>query len=741
MKGLLFQYNLRISVAEERMRKSSLIVVISVLAATMLAGLVVFPENVRASTLYVGGTGAGNYTFIQDAIDDAYPGDTVFVFSGVYLERILINKTISLVGEDGNVTIYGTGGMTHTVVNVSADWVNITGFTLQDPADEVTFGLMLNSSKFVSIRDCNISGNTIGVYLRHSDNNTLSAITSINRDTSFRLRFSHNNTISNAKLASRNVGIYLHQSSNNTLTNLSVGHSSFPTRMGVDLYYSPDNIIANSEFLMNLSVGITGILMFESPRTDIENNRITDSFNGIGFLGQSSRNCTVVNNTISGGINLGISASNDNAILNNTVSGYFYGIYNANRDLIAGNTLHSNYFGMGIANNNTVAGNTIHGNDEGILLFGDNNTLVNNSIFLNAYGIHVDSGEGNRIYHNSFVTNFVQALDEGGTNQWDNGYPSGGNYWSDYAGVDLKWGPDQNLTGSDGIGDTPYEIDFGTRDRYPLMSPTVSPPPRAPTALRASLSGLNSENVTLNWSLSPDDGGGFRNVVGYDIYRGSTLDPEGSGYALIASVPNGTMAFIDAFAGEGDPSDYFYLVRAIDVNGSGACALNQAGKFTRVLAQGPNLISIPLIQLDRSIEGVLQTVSHDKAWFYDSVSQEWKSYMKSKDYRGALRDIHEAMGVWVDVTRESNLTVAGVVPHETTIHLNQGWNLVGFPSFNTTYTVADLKAETGAVRVEGFDPLNPPYFLKVLADGDVLQAGQGYWVKASAATTWTVSGF
>jgi hypothetical protein len=57
----------------------------------------------------------------------------------------------------------------------------------------------------------------------------------------------------------------------------------------------------------------------------------------------------------------------------------------------------------------------------------------------------------------------------GYANFWDNDYPSGGNYWSDYSGVDFNSGPYQNLTANDGIGDTPYTI-----DRYPLMAPFKS---------------------------------------------------------------------------------------------------------------------------------------------------------------------------------------------------------------------------------------------------------------------------
>jgi hypothetical protein len=61
-----------------------------------------------------------------------------------------------------------------------------------------------------------------------------------------------------------------------------------------------------------------------------------------------------------------------------------------------------------------------------------------------------------------------------GPNTWDNGYPSGGNYWSDNGGADSYSASYQNETGSDGIGDAPYVIDSNNTDRYPLMGPIES---------------------------------------------------------------------------------------------------------------------------------------------------------------------------------------------------------------------------------------------------------------------------
>ena len=111
--------------------------------------------------------------------------------------------------------------------------------------------------------------------------------------------------------------------------------------------------------------------------------------------------------------------------------------------------------------------------------------------------------------------------------------------------------------------------------------------------------------------------------------------------------------------------------------------------------------------------------------------------MKSKDYRRGLWSVNHTMGLWVNVTRDCNLTVAGAVPPQTTIHLYEGWNLVSFPSFNASYTVADLKTEAGATRVEGYDSA-PPHHLRVLGDAELLLPGYGYWVRVSAETDWIV---
>ena len=152
----------------------------------------------------------------------------------------------------------------------------------------------------------------------------------------------------------------------------------------------------------------------------------------------------------------------------------------ANNVSLAGFTIRNGTKGIFIIDSdfNIISGNTVTENHQGIYLYAacacnpsSRNTIRNNVIRNNEFGIYLDVSDYNIIYHNNFIDNINQAnIGLGDVNTWDDGYPSGGNYWSNHSPADLYSGSYQNVTGKDGIGDTAYVIKGASnKDNYPLV--------------------------------------------------------------------------------------------------------------------------------------------------------------------------------------------------------------------------------------------------------------------------------
>ena len=84
----------------------------------------------RGDILYVGGSGEGNYSKIQNAIDNASDGDTVFVYKGIYYEHLKIGKDVNLFGQDKEKTVIDASGI-ETAVQIGG-YVNLSGFTIRN---------------------------------------------------------------------------------------------------------------------------------------------------------------------------------------------------------------------------------------------------------------------------------------------------------------------------------------------------------------------------------------------------------------------------------------------------------------------------------------------------------------------------------------------------------------------------------------------------------------------------------
>ena len=203
----------------------------------------------------------------------------------------------------------------------------------------------------------------------------------------------------------------------------------------------------------------------------------------MGMYIESRSNVTIKNAKIKG-FESGISffgytpALKFNKVVGNYIVNNSYGIrvVGDSYNIIAGNNILNNTWGVILfaSSNNTIVGNNIIANDKGITLWdgSSNNSIFGNNMESNFYGIMLVYGSSNnKIFHNNFINNTRQADSVGYNNTWDDGYPFGGNYWSDYAAIDELNGPYQNITGSDGIGDTSHDIDENNIDRYPLMAP------------------------------------------------------------------------------------------------------------------------------------------------------------------------------------------------------------------------------------------------------------------------------
>lgn len=134
-----------------------------------------------------------------------------------------------------------------------------------------------------------------------------------------------------------------------------------------------------------------------------------------------------------------------------------------------------------------INGNLAQGSGDGILLIRSLNvTITGNDLSDNTIGMQFFNSGGVLVRANDFLGNRIQAEDNSGAgNAWDGGYPAGGNYWSNYVGVDLHRGSDQTEAGPDGMGDSPMAFPGG-QDRYPLM--TALAPPSVPPGTEPRIS-------------------------------------------------------------------------------------------------------------------------------------------------------------------------------------------------------------------------------------------------------------
>jgi len=228
--------------------------------------------------LYVGGNGPGNFSKIQDAIDFATNGYTIFVFddSSPYFENIIINKSISLIGENRHRTIIDGMGLGN-VVEVNVNNVNISKFTIRNCSKGSSAGLM-GSTNYSTISNNNIiSNNWSGLVLRYSHYNIITGnMINSNRWLGVLLGTCNNNIVSKNTITSNNhEGFIQYNSHNNTISTNYFSNNENGILIGK---YCSNNSISGNILMFNEY----GIYFSESfSNNSIKNNSIRWNMYGI----------------------------------------------------------------------------------------------------------------------------------------------------------------------------------------------------------------------------------------------------------------------------------------------------------------------------------------------------------------------------------------------------------------------------------------------------------------------------
>ena len=403
--------------------------------------------------LYVGGSGPGNYSTIQEAIDNATDGYTVFVYNGSYFGHININKSIHLLGEDHNTTFI-TGYIAYTISIVS-DWATMSGFTIQNNG-RLGEGVRIDSShnNFYN----NIINTPTDEIRISGDNNTISQ----NIVVCDRIFLSGHNTTFFANTITNNYyGIYFLNSWGNIISQNSFYHSGLfisdetvwgnhvtnntvndkplfyienESNINVDvsagqiLLINCTNITVQNQEIINTTVGIQSIGAQSCVITDnriignhyglhlhgwnntIQNNSFTENHFGILLSGDNNTISTNILSYNEVAINLE-DFTNDNTILSNIITHNYYGVlldYGSVSNTIINNNITHNYDALRLAgNSHVVSGNLITDNNDTGINIGDSdfNSIIQNTITNNTKGIVLSTSAGNRISENMVTKN------------------------------------------------------------------------------------------------------------------------------------------------------------------------------------------------------------------------------------------------------------------------------------------------------------------------------------------------
>jgi parallel beta-helix repeat protein len=239
------------------------------------------------NTWYVGGTGPGNYTRIQDAIDNASNNDAVFIYRGNYEENLRINNPLTLIGENKNDTQISGGGLSSDgIIEIKASYVSIINLTIGDDYYRSSISApYVSGFQNIRIKVCNIIKSNDGIEGSNLKNCVITNC-HIMGISATGIQFSN---ISNLTIESCKI---LNELSSSEWNGISISN-------GWDGCI--DEIIINNCEIINWNGGI--LILDQFDNVTISNNYITEIERvGLQLSGSSidnvSKNLMVVNNVL-----------------------------------------------------------------------------------------------------------------------------------------------------------------------------------------------------------------------------------------------------------------------------------------------------------------------------------------------------------------------------------------------------------------------------------------------------------
>ena len=266
--------------------------VVTVLIVSFIPSIIqIVPTVEGPAVLEVDDSGGKPYTSIQAAVDDAQPGDTVFVYNGTYFEDVEINKTINLTGEDRDTTIINSTNLMGIYVE-DADYVNISGFTVVNGS---WAGIRMMPSNNSLVENNRVEGNIKGIQIIESNNTVVRNNIASNNTNDYGIYLDRSTNITvknNICYGNQGEGILVFDNSNN---NLIIGNNCSFNSDGIYVSSSSlNNYIFGNNLISNLNRGLAD---FTGSNNVYSNNSIKNCYRGFSVVA-SSENYQIINSTI-----------------------------------------------------------------------------------------------------------------------------------------------------------------------------------------------------------------------------------------------------------------------------------------------------------------------------------------------------------------------------------------------------------------------------------------------------------